>query len=234
MRVGERWRWVVAGAVLVATPLLMAADHRDGATVKAEPAADLTDLYAWMSSDVSRVNLILNVFPDAGTAAAFSDTVQYVFHVNSRQDFVSTTGTDTDVICTFAEDQTVSCWAGDEFATGDASFEDGISSAGGELRVFAGRRNDPFFFNLDGFNATREAIAAAAPSLTNDANGCPTLDPTTASTLAEQLSNDADGSDGTDDFAGQNVLSLVISVDKAVVTPGGPVLSVWASTRRAP
>ena len=36
-----------------------------------------------------------------------------------------------------------------------------------------------------------------------------------------------------DTFAGANVLSLVVQVDKDLVTAGGPLLSVWASTHIA-
>ncbi len=47
-----------------------------------------------------------------------------------------------------------------------------------------------------------------------------------------KLKQDGAGGAGKDKFAGANVLSIVVSVDKAVVTPGGPVVAMWASTNR--
>ena len=37
---------------------------------------------------------------------------------------------------------------------------------------------------------------------------------------------------GKDDFLGFNAFAIVVQVDKTLVTRGGPIVSVWASTNR--
>ena len=75
-------------------------------------------------------------------------------------------------------------------------------------------------------------VAGAASSLTFDAAGCPALDEATASTLVQQLQTAPDGSAAKDGFANFNVLALVLVVDKTILTQGGPILSVSASTNK--
>jgi uncharacterized protein DUF4331 len=115
---------------------------------------------------------------------------------------------------------------------GDASATSGIQSGSGKLKVFAGLRDDPFFFNLDGFKAVATAVHAAAPVLTFDAAGCPALNTVTATALVAQLSHSPTGGAAEDHFARNNVLAIVLSIDKTILTGGGPVLSVWGSTNR--
>ena len=208
---------------------LMAADHIDSPAAVAEPAADITDLYAWMTPDASKVNLVLDVFPFAGNDAAFSTAVTYVFHVNSSAGY-GMPQTETLVICQFYAENKIECWAGDEYVEGDHSSEAGISSQSGALKVFAGLRNDPFFMEFEGFTETVKTVIAAAPSLTFDAEGCPDVDAATSAALVSQLQSGANGADASDTFAGANVLSIVVQVDKEVVTGGGPLLGVWSST----
>lgn len=215
----------------LATPAaVFAADHLDSPAAVSEPAADITDLYAWTNDNASKVNLVLNVTPFAGTNAAFSDAVQYVIHVNSSGGF-GQPQTQTLIMCQFDAAGVIECWAGDdEYLKGDTSTETGLVSESGKLRVFAGLRNDPFFFELTGFQEAVKIVVGAADGLTFDAAGCPELDEQTATTLVNQLQSGAGGAAASDTFAGANVLSLVVQVDKSLVTAGGPVLGVWAST----
>jgi hypothetical protein len=211
---------------------LHAADHRDGPAATADPAADITDVYAWMSTDKTKVDLVMDVYPNAPAGAMFSDQTLYVFHLNSAGTFGGT-ATETKIICGFDTAQKITCWVGSgEMVTGDASATAGITSASAKTKVFAGLRDDPFFFNLTGFKATAAAVASAASSLTFDASGCPALDTATATALVAQLSHGAAGAAAASDFAGQNVQSIVIEVDTALVTPGGKFLGVWGSTHK--
>src|SRR5450432_1331316 len=211
---------------------LRAADHKDGPAATADPSADITDVYAWMSSDKTKVNLVMDVYPNAPAAAMFSDQVLYAFHLNSAATFGGT-ATETKIICGFDTAQKITCWVGGtETVTGDASATTGISSTSGKTKVFAGLRDDPFFFNLTGFKATAAAVVAAAGGLTLDAAGCPMLDSATSTALVGQLAHGAAGAAPTSDFAGQNVQSIVIQVDTALVTPGGKLLGIWASTHK--
>ncbi len=219
----------VAMASLLLPAAALAADHIDSPAAVADPAADITDLYAWTSSDASKINLVMDVTPFAGDSASFSDAVQYVFHVNSSAGY-GMAATETLILCQFDAAGAVECWAKDEYVKGDASAEAGLSSAGGKLKVFAGRRNDPFFMEFTGFTETVKAVLAAAPSLDFDSDGCPALDGATSAVLVGQLQSGAGGAAASDTFAGSNVLSLVIEVDKSIVNSGGPILGVWASS----
>lgn len=206
-----------------------AADHIDAPGAAAEPTADITDVFAWMSADAKKLNLIMNVHHMAGKKAEFSDAVQYVMHVNSSAAF-GDEQTETQVICQFYAKDALECWAGGEYVTGDPSDPKGIKSASGKLRVFAGRRDDPFFFELVGFKETVKMTVAAAGGLTFDAEGCPALDTPTSTALVAQLQHGKSGAAASNTFAGSSVLSIAVELDKGVVDEGGPVLGVWAST----
>ena len=59
-----------------------AADHGDVPAAGNDPTADITDLYAWMSADRSKLNLVLDVMSNAGPTATFSPAVAFVFSVS--------------------------------------------------------------------------------------------------------------------------------------------------------
>lgn len=206
-----------------------AADHLDGPAATADPTADITDLLAWMNPDASSLRMALNVTPFAGDDATFSDAVGYVFHVGSAPAFGEATE-ETELLCAFYAATELECWLGDEYVVGDASSEDGLVSESGGLRVFAGLRNDPFFFEFGGFGAGVAAVKAASPDV--DADGCPQLDQATADGVVGLLQSNPDGGPARDTFAGSNVLALVVEVDVNLVNGGGPVLATWASTHQ--
>ena len=219
-------------AIVVAPYMANAADHTDAPNLTADPASDITDLFAWTSEDTEKLNLILNVFPFAAEGAGFSDATQYVFHVNSGTEYGGDQ-TETQILCQFYSADAIECWVGDEYVAGDASDVTGIVSDSGALRIFAGMRNDPFFMEFAGFTATVETVVSVAGDLTFDEAGCPALDADTSSALVEQLQSGPDGSPASDTLAGQNVMSLVLQIDKNLVAIDGPLLGVWASTHAA-
>lgn len=231
-----KWVGVVAAASVaaaIATPrLARSADHLDGPAVQMDKSTDINDLYTW--NDGANAIFALTVFPAAPADAKFSDQAAYVIHTSSGAAFGTTTS-DVDIICTFTAAQVASCWAGDEYVTGDASQAAGITSTSGKMKVFAGRRADPFFFNLDGFNKVRDTVRTAAPSLTFDDAGCPQLNPATSTLIINTLKqdpNDASTAPAPDFFKNLNTLSIVVSVEKSVVTKGGKFVAAWASTNR--
>lgn len=225
--------------LLLTAPVALAADHLDGPAASADPTSDITDVFAWTSPDGKSLNLVMDIFPAATAASKFSNTVQYVFHTSSHPAFGMPAGGTEDIVCTFDAAQKVSCWAGSEYVNGDASSTSGIAS--GKLRVYTGLRDDPFFFNLDGFKhavSDVKATAAGGGLPAPDAAGCYNLgNPGTSGTIASVLVKDlTHASNGTsaavDHFAGLNVLAIVLQVDLSVVNKGGPVVGVWASTNR--
>jgi Domain of unknown function (DUF4331) len=55
-------------------------DHIDGPRQMADPAADLSDLFAFSSpANPARTVLAACVFPSAGTSAMFSNAIDYAF-----------------------------------------------------------------------------------------------------------------------------------------------------------
>jgi hypothetical protein len=214
----------------------LAADHGDSPSALAEPTADVTDLYAWMSSDLSKLNLVLAVDPGAGPDATFSDAVLYVFSVSSSSAYGQPQQS-ARIICRFPDSVNIECWGGGEYVVGDPRDEAGIVSSGGKLKVFAGLRDDPFFLNYAGFGATVGAAVAAvvAGDVVIPATGCPALSTETGDTLRRLLTSGQGGNTpAVNDFAGQNVLALVVQIDTALVNSGGPILGVSANTHVAP
>ena len=228
-------RGALALTVTTVASWAIAADHRDAPGTTADPAADINDVYSWVDGD--NVVLVMTVSPEATQKTKFSNAVQYVFHTESHSAF-GLPGTALDIICTFDEAQAIQCWAGtDEYVTGDASVATGLGSTSKKFKVFAGLRDDPFFFNLEGFKAAAGTVITALgmePPPPIDAAGCPSIDAATSMALVETLSTDPlsepPNQPAKDNFAGFNTLAIVISIDKTLVTEGGKVMSVWGST----
>ena len=217
----------LAAALLPGTAF--AADHIDSPAASGDPAADITDLYAWMTPDTGHLNLVVGVNAFAGDGSAFSDAVTYAFHVNSSAGY-GEAQTETLVTCQFYDIDKIECWAGDAYVEGSPSDTEGLENDDQTLRVFAGLRDDPFYFELGGFQTAVGTVIGAADGLVFDEFGCPALDGGTSEVLIGQLQGDGDP---TDTLAGANVLALVVQVDTSLVNEGGPLLSVWASTHRA-
>jgi hypothetical protein len=224
-------RWSLLFLIVVAgSPQLHAADHADGTTTAGpalalEPAADVNDLFAWMSASATQVNLVMSVFPGATTASRFSDAVKYVFHTSSVSAYLGT-AVSRDIICTFSSDatQVASCWLTDpsdttagsikEYVTGNASGTTGVVTTDFRFRVFAGPRADPFFFNLAGFRNATATVAAAvrdatvnptAPTYikgfdTGGHPGCPLLSATARTVVTGYLNKDCTGVGTAVDF----------------------------------
>src|SRR5262249_51520175 len=104
-----------------------------------DPAADIGDIYAWMSPDGRRLNLVMTI-----VGRRFSDRLQYVFHVDSGPCFGETTAT-TSIVCRFDAAGAVDCRAGAaDSARGDAG------AAAGPARRAGGRAGNPRRFRRVG------------------------------------------------------------------------------------
>jgi hypothetical protein len=230
-----------AGALFVAHSS-RAADHIDSPTLMNNPMADIADVYAWMTPDATKVNLAMSVSPNDGSAGSsanhFGPTILYTFHVNSVPGLLMA-GTETQVICKFDSDTAGSCWVGDkDYVTGDPSNPAGIASTSGKVRLFAGQRSDPFFFNLQGFRDAVSVVEAVANTLSFDAAGCPQLSDGQGSALRAKLTEGEQltaaypcATDSADCFAHLNVKMIVLQVDKSLLNINTQTtLSVWGST----
>jgi hypothetical protein len=216
---------LIACMAAVTTPYSHASDHLDTRTVIDDPRADIGDLYAWISNDAKRLNLVMTI-----VGHAFSPELRYVFHVDSGKRFGKSTASAT-IACTFVQANTVSCRFGDvDSAQGAAGDERGIESRNKRFRVFAGLRDDPFFNNVKGSrDAYQVAAAALKAGARLDGAGCPNLDQATSRSLLDQWRH-TDGGPGTNFLAGWTPASLVISIDIRAVSKGGAMLAVWATT----
>ena len=185
-----------------------ASDHLDTPTVATNPRADIGDLYAWTSPDAKQLNLVMTI-----VAQSFSENVEYTFHVDSGKQLGTTSGT-TSIVCRFKVDQSVSCRA----------------DGGAQLRVLAGKRDDPFFNNVKGSRAAyQRAAAALGNGAATDAAGCPSFDAKTTAEILSQWRHTGGGA-ASDFLEGWTPASLVVSIDVASVAKHGPLLGIWATT----
>jgi len=238
-------------ALLAYQSSTQAADHLDSDSLAPNPLADINDVYAWMTTDKTKLNLVMSISPIDPGDRALSPAVQYAFHVTSKTGLgvLVPGGTETQVICVFASNTDGECWVTEgatvkDYVKGDPSATAGMVSEDGKLRVFAGQRSDPFFFNLAGFNKAIAAAKGAAANLTFDAAGCPTscgaADATctlTAQQLRQTLKAPAVAGDepcavtATDCFATLNIIGIAVQVDKTLVNAGtNTALGVWGSS----
>ena len=150
---------VTLTAVLAVVPLhtetVNAADHLDAPRSTANLPADITDLYAWHTGDGKVVTVLdFGGFTEVGALPRFDASVLYGIHIDNNGD----NRADQDVWIRFGQDpggnwgvQVSGLPGGQPVVSGPV---DTIINAGLGLRVFAGLRDDPFFFDLDGFKKT--------------------------------------------------------------------------------
>ena len=242
---------------LLNSPLTQAADHLDSTSLAANPMADINDVYAWM--DGTKINLAMTVSPFDDGTHSFGASVQYVFHLTRHAGFPATPtllamGEESKVVCTFTSNTEGQCWVIDptgktvDYVGGDFSATTGKASASGKVTAFAGRRSDPFFFNLGGFLAARNAVSTAcgggtpgdcpgALDATDDAAHCPGLGTASIAPIRNMLSTAQTSAtdpcpDGVlDCFAAANVMAIVVQVDGAlIVNDTKKLLGVWGSS----
>ena len=176
-----------------------AADHRDGPLTTNDPTADINDVYTFVDpTDATRTVIAVTAVPLANTNSRFSDVVDYKIHIDNG----AANGTTT-ITCTFPSEATRVLCRG----AGDTLYAEGPINRtidADDLKIWAGLRDDPFFFDLDAFNRTRAAIA---PRFTNP---------------------------GVNFFTGANTLAIIMSVESARLTNNGAnrTLKIYSSTTR--
>ena len=142
-------------------------DHVDGPRSIGEPAADLTDLFAFTSPEnPGRTVLAMCVFPYAGENAIFSNVIDHSIVV--RRVTVAGVATaakfqpaDDEIRFSFRFEPRTRDAAGKPMQRGVCKLpggrelsitvndETGASTPEGDVRVFAGLRSDPFYIGLD-------------------------------------------------------------------------------------
>ena len=190
--------------------IIFAADHIDAPAVtgpgSTSPGNDITDVYAFQSpADNSKMVLVINaqglLSPTASASATFPSNVMYEFNIDNTGDNVE----DLVIQCLVQNGKmrvygpvavgtpgTISMvktnGASTEVAVTPYSASSPITATNANgTRIFAGPRDDPFFFDLVRF---REVIAGTQTGFRNP---------------------------GVDTFAGTNVMSIVVEVPKSLL-----------------
>src|SRR5262245_38796730 len=101
-------------AMMLLSQSSRSADHIDSPRAVADPAADVTDQYVWMSPDAQRVFIVIGFLRNASVDSRFPDSVQYVVHTTSRPKYGDLPSPEVRIICVFSAAQIIQCWAGDE------------------------------------------------------------------------------------------------------------------------
>ncbi len=134
--------------------------------------ADIADLYAWHQGTGASATLV-TALTFAGPAAATADQaipcdrdVLYTVHIDNNGDNMA----DFDIEARFGHDDVGNCFvhiSNMPGATGpfDAPTELVTQRFDGDVTVFAGLRDDPFFFDLTGFTDT---LSSGTLSFVND------------------------------------------------------------------
>jgi hypothetical protein len=164
----------MAAAVLVgpAARSSNAADHLDAPTVKKDGRIDINDVYVFHpgeagSQDLDRTVLAMTVSPAAGVLSPtdFHPDASYELLIDTDGDAIQ----DQTIRVKFSEvdddhQHVTAAWFSDDNRTLIAKGETGeVIEADGGMMVFAGLRDDPFFFDLANFNNGATFCGAGLP-----------------------------------------------------------------------
>ena len=210
---------------LITGGIIYAADHIDTPAVTGQ-SSDITDLYVFQGQTTTNLVFVANtqglLSPGSTGAAKFDENTVIEFNIDNNGDAIE----DLVIQCKYdatsnsmqvygpvvpSEKGIRSKLEGSITASavvtayGAASPTIGTGATG--IKVFAGPRDDPFFFDLNRYKAI---LAGTAPGFNNP---------------------------GTDAFAGTNVLSVVVEVPKTLLgaqTSGTFIgkVNVWIETKK--
>jgi hypothetical protein len=201
----------IGALVLAAGGIMYAADHIDAPSVTNQ-TTDITDLYVFQGANTNDLVFVANtqglLTPATTGAAKFDENTLIEFNIDNNNDNLE----DLVIQCKYdAASNTMKVYgpiAPSE--KGTRSKIEGIATASvavtpygastapiiatkNAVSVFAGPRDDPFFFDLDQFHAI---LAGTATGFRNP---------------------------GVDTFAGTNVMSVVVEVPKAALGGSGKI-----------
>ena len=154
--VPSRWTGWALAACFAATPLAFAADHNEAPGATADPAADLADVYAWHTGAKLVAAITFAGITASATGPVYDEDVLYTIHVDNDADFVP----DHNIYVRFGQNNDGDWGVQVENLPGSETISGPVGtnlSAGGGRLVYAGWREDPFFFDLDGFKATLDS-----------------------------------------------------------------------------
>lgn len=205
--------------VVGAAGIIYAADHIDAPSVTNKPT-DITDVYVFRAEDPNNMVFTVNtqglLSPAATAEAKFDENTMIEINIDNTGDNVE----DLVIQCIAKNGKMKVYGPAAPKVTGTTSYlnisklsaqvditkygqdaEIGIGDNG--VKVFAGPRDDPFFFDLVQF---RKVISGQASSFNNP---------------------------GNDTFAGTNVMGLVVEVPKSLLGSNNGTINIWAETKSA-
>ena len=153
-------RRLAAAAGLLAitglSSLAIAADHTDSPAAAGDPAVDIADFYAWHTDDKLVAVVTFAGLGEAGASATYDAETLYGIHIDTDGDNEA----DQDIWVKFGQNgsgdwgvQAMGIPGEDGAVVG--AVEGNIEGAGGSM-LYAGLREDPFFFDFEGFGDTLE------------------------------------------------------------------------------
>lgn len=167
-RYGRGWPLLVLAMTWIGihTPArdALGADHAEAPAAVADPAADLADVYAWHQG-----NKLVTVVTFAGLSgsamgALYDDDVLYTVHLDQDGDNAA----EIEILVRFGANAAGEWGMRVENLPGSPAPIEGpvetLLDAGDGRRVWAGWRDDPFFFDLQGFRETLQTQAVAFDS----------------------------------------------------------------------
>ena len=195
--------------IAVTSGIIFAADHIDAPAVtganSTSTGADITDIYAFQSpADNSKMVFVMNVqglmSPAVTSAANFPGNVLYEFNIDNTgdnvEDLVIQALVQNGKLRVYGPVAPASTGTSSTVRTNGTVTEASVTAYGSSsalvgnnngIKIFAGPRDDPFFFDLARF---KEIIGGTQTAFRNP---------------------------GGDTFAGTNVLSIVIEVPKSLL-----------------
>ena len=213
--------WVLAlGAVVVATAVttaIWAADHKDSPAVERDPATDIADVYAFRRGDNLVVAMTVQNLSISGSATdLFNPRARYQLFVDNTDNSVLAANATITVTFSGSNPQmfsvaglTASPIVG--ACTGFGNAGSPVVTTSGSIKVFAGPRDDPFFFDLAGFREFLAGTYTPAAGLRSGTTGLP-----------------------RNAFAGLNVAAIVIELPIIAVTgqatPNTGTIRAWGAT----
>jgi len=205
------------GASMLQNADVDAADHLDP-PARTDPmnvppgtdrTADIGDLYAWHRGTGAAATVVTVLTfdgpndPAADQAVACDRDVVYTIHIDNDDD--PATGPEFDIEARFGEDDLGNCFVEVANIPGAADSVEtpvGVTRQVGDATVWAGLHDDPFFFDLQGFQDV--LVSGDLSDFVND----------------------------RDFFSQKNISAVVLEFPLPAAAGGGTSLRVWASTAR--
>jgi hypothetical protein len=216
-------RALAVAAVLATSVSVMSADHAESPGADADPSADLADVFIFPSPQNAGRTVAAITFGGRSAPRSRIDgdlscdrNVIYTFHIDREVGGNFDNVPDVQVQARFGRNARGECGIQLENVPGAGTVSgpiETVNEASG-IKFFAGVRNDPFFFDAEGYTAL--VASFAAPGQSGDVAGAFRL-----------------GQPRRDSFAARNVSAIVFEMDNAALTGGGSTrVRVWATTGR--